>query len=104
MTTVEVSQPREALRRAQHVRLAGVAVKHEIKRGLPIAAAITDERAGVLTVLELLMAQPRWGRDRATRLLAAMAAADPADRIGELKRIRELTERQREVLAVWCDS
>lgn len=101
MAIADLPQHMTALGRAQQIRLAGVEIKHEIKAGLPIAAAITDDRAGVLTVLELLMAQPRWGRDRAIRLLATMAATDAVNRISEIKRIRELTARQRALLAEW---
>lgn len=110
MATVEmpvdvVPQNVTALRRANRSRVGGAEVKALLKRGdMMITDAIRDERAGVLTVLELLMAQPRWGYQRASRLLAQEATADPVNRISESRRVRDLTSRQRDLLASWCSS
>jgi hypothetical protein len=98
------SQHLRALKRANVVRLAATDVKREIARGkLSLADALDDDRAGVLMVMDLLMAQRKWGRDRAVRLLNAMAAEDPANRLSETKRVRELTTRQKSILASWCE-
>ena len=108
MATIE-AQPRpqvlRALDAANVSRLAAAAVKNEVKAGtLSIGEALADERSGPIRVLDLLCAQHRVGRDRVVRLLAAMAAADPSNRISEMKRVRELTARQKALLAAWCDS
>ena len=106
MATIEApSQPIQALRRGNQIRLAAVAVKREIREGrLTVAEAIADPRSGPVSVLDLLMAQRKWGRGRALGLLSAKAAADPANRISETRRVRELTERQKALLASWCAS
>lgn len=97
-------QVMSALALANRARLAAADVKAEIRTGrLSVAAALEDERSGPLTLLELLTAQHRWGRDRVMRLLKAMAAAYPAGRLSESKRVRELTARQRRLIASWCE-
>lgn len=101
MATVEVDdaavpQHMLAIRRAQASRLAGVAVKAELRAGtLTLADAIEDPRAGVLPVMDLLMALPQWGRWRASRLLAGLAVPDGA-------RVRDLAPRQRRAIVERC--
>lgn len=85
-------QHMSALDRANAVRIAGAELKREVRTGrVTIAAALLDERAGSLPVIDLLVCQHRWGRVRALKLLAA-------ERIPETKRIRDLTDRQRRVI------
>jgi hypothetical protein len=62
---------------------------------------MTDERARVVRVLDLLAAQPGWGQGRAAALLSREGVRDPANLIGYHLRIRELTARQRALLAEW---
>lgn len=95
----------DALERANTIRLAGAAVKADVKHGrLSISEALDDERSGALTILELLAARRRWGRHSVVRLLAQKAAEDPANRLSETKRVRELTARQKALLGSWCES
>jgi hypothetical protein len=90
------SQAREALEVAQRVRLAGVAVKRDVREGLlTVAAALDDERAGRLKIADLVMAQRGWGVEAARRLLIRL-------RVDELKRVEALTDRQRRVIAEAC--
>lgn len=81
-----------ALRRANEIRLAGTALKREVKAGrMSLASALADDRAQSLTVFDLLMAQPRWGRKRTLKVLVP-------NLISEGKRVRDLTDRQKRVL------
>lgn len=98
-TTAEpIPQHLAALERANTLRVAGAAVRREIKRGeLSLDQAITDPRAGVLTVFDLVAAQQRWGTARTAKALAAL-------RVRETKRVRELTVRQRAMIAEECGS
>jgi hypothetical protein len=104
MATVEV-RPQYMLHldRANVARLAAAALKRELAAGtMTVGEALADERSGPIMVLDLLAAQHRWGRWRAVRLLDAMEATYPANRISETKRVRELTARQKALLAAWC--
>lgn len=81
-----------ALAKANEVRLAAAALKREIKNGeLPIAAALEDERAQPLQIGDLLAAQHKWGSVRTRWLLEPLY-------IAEHRRVRDLTERQRQLL------
>lgn len=88
-----IPQHMDALRRANEVRFAGIAVKRDL-RGLLITleVALYDTRADSLEVLEFLRAAPGWGSVRARMLLDEL-------RISHIKRIRELTPRQKDLLA-----
>lgn len=98
-TTAELVPPHMmALATANAVRLAGAAVKREVRRGhLTVTQALSDPRSDCLEIMALLMAQPRWGVERAGRLLRV-------ELIPETKRVRDLTARQRRVLAETCDA
>lgn len=90
-----MSQAAEALSRAQTVRLARLALRREIKAGNTTVAEILrepipDEIGG--WIFELVRSTRHWGRERTVRLLRA-------HRIGELRKLSELTERQRLALA-----
>lgn len=92
-----VASPRHAqwmtaLERANEAREDACLVKREVAAGgLSLAAAMDDPRAGSIKIIELLVAQRRWGRTRARALLGR-------EMISPERRVRELTERQRRVL------
>jgi hypothetical protein len=82
-----------ALEKAQRVRLAGAQLKDEVAAGtLSVGDALFDERAGSLAVRDLLMAQHRWGRQRTVKLLGKVS-------LRETKRVRELTLREKRLVA-----
>jgi hypothetical protein len=84
-----------ALRRANDVRRARAEVKRKVAQGtLSAVDVLLDPPAAAdgCSVAELLMSQRLWGRAKSTRLLSR-------NRIDEHKAIRDLTERQRRVLA-----
>lgn len=94
---------RANLRLANQVRFASKDIKRELAKGdMPLRVALDDPRTGVLTVLDVLMAQRWWSRDRALRLLNNLAADDQFDRISETRRVRDLTERQKALLVERC--
>lgn len=89
-------QRRRALERAKVIKLGGCDLKQEVNRGeMSIEKALTDPRAAHLTVYHLLISQRRWGRERTVKTLARVE-------IRERKRVRELTDRQRQILADAC--
>lgn len=95
--TDRLEQQMVNLRKANASRLAGAAAKRKIKAGrLTVVQALDDPDAGVLTMLDLLMAQPRWGRHRALKLLSRGYRTTAY--IPEGRRVRDLTEHQRTVL------
>lgn len=82
----------DALQKGNDTRIAGAAAKRDVKAGLlTVVAALDDERAQVLPIIDLLMAQNRWGRNRALRVLSPQM-------IAENRRVRDLTDRQRRVI------
>jgi hypothetical protein len=88
------SERQEALAHANRVRTQRAALKAELKRGgVSIAAPIADPPAYLASaeVMELLMALPRFGPVRATRLLERC-------RVSPRKTIGGLSERQRREL------
>lgn len=94
---------RANLRLANQARIAGKEIKRDLAKGdMPLSVALADPRAGVLEVRDLLMAQRWWSRDRALRLLKNLADDDPVNRISETRRVRDLTARQKTLLADRC--
>jgi hypothetical protein len=88
-------QRMRALERANEIRLARARLKREIAHGHISAAYVILElpsEARNWSVGELLMSQRRWGSTRARKLLVSL-------HISEKRRIGELTDRQRRVLA-----
>jgi hypothetical protein len=84
-----------ALERANRVRLARAALKRRVASGqLSAAEVIIDSpwEADSMSVSELLMSQPRWGRTRCRRILLSLG-------LPENKQIGTMTERQRTALA-----
>lgn len=92
MTPAE-QQRTTALATANAVRCDSAAVKREIRDGLlSVTTALYDLRAGVLHVDALLGSQRGWGRYRIG--CVCNRSGVPAH-----KRVRDLTDRQREALA-----
>jgi hypothetical protein len=94
-TITKEPQRLRALGRANQVRLARAELKRRIADGRISAATVIlacPEEASSWSVSELLMSQRRWGTTRCRKFLER-------NRIGELKPIGQLTERQRRVLA-----
>lgn len=99
MATVEMAtepQHMVALRRANEVRLAAVALKREMRGGqLALPAAMEDDRAWPIEIVDLVAAQPGRGPIGAARALR---------RIGILENVRveTLTARQRGAIVEAC--
>ena len=75
-------------------------MKREIRAGaVTVAEVLRDPPSEAVgcSLRELLLSQRGWGRRRCTRFLAA-------HEIGERKLLRELTARQRELLATQLES
>jgi len=88
-----MSQHMDALARANAIRFGIAAVKREVKAGtLTVADALLDERAQPMKLGALLLAQWRWGPDRVRLLCGHML-------ISEVRRVRDLTTRQRGEIA-----
>ena len=95
---VSLEQPQHmvALAKAQQVRMAGVRIKRDLKAGrITIAQALVDPDAASLSVFDLLIARPRWGRKKAVNFLVR-------HQISETRRVRNLTARQRTMLTEAC--
>lgn len=88
-----------ALKKANRLRLAAAAVKRDLATSrIGVAEALADPRAESLELLDLLMAQRRWGRARARRAILAAAAGGDCRVplfISENRRVGDLTARQR---------
>lgn len=86
-------QRTEALKNANRIRTGISEVRKELAVGaLRVDAALEDNRAHAITIGTLLLAQPRWGPKRVREFLRRVE-------IREGKRVGELTERQRGVIA-----
>jgi hypothetical protein len=82
------------------VRLEASELRREVEAGATSPAeALFDDRAASLTVMGLLTSQYRWGEWRARRLLARVLDDTELLTLPERKRIRDLSDRQREHLA-----
>ena len=95
--TVAASDPQymEALRRANEVRFARTQTRREVSRGtLSVSEVILTCRPELrtMTLLELLIAQHRWGAKRSRDLLAELD-------LPETKSLGTMTERQRRLVA-----
>ena len=84
-----------ALQKANQIRLARAEVKRQVSAGEVSAAEVIlacPEEVKSMAVMDLLMAQHRWGRQRCRKLLGQAQLA-------ESKRIGRMTVRQRFALA-----
>jgi len=99
MTTAERTRQREkSLEEANRVRYEWRDLKGELKDGrVGIGDALTDPRGSSWPVLKLLMAQRGWGENRAKRLLDGLS-------ISALRRIGDLTDRQRAEITVFVEN
>jgi hypothetical protein len=94
-TITSAPQRMQALERANQVRRDRAELKRKIAEGRVSAAEVIledREEAASWTVRELLMSQRRWGNARCRNFLEG-------NQISELKRLGELTPRQRTLLA-----
>ena len=90
ITASRYEQRMSALQRANQIKDDAFAIRRDVAAGrLTVADALDDERADSMTVMSLLMAQPRWGRTRSLNLLQPRW-------ISESRRVRQLTDRQRD--------
>jgi hypothetical protein len=88
-----MSQQMEALEIANRVRFGGIHVRQEVTAGLiTVAEALEDPRAGSMPIGRLLCAQRAWGPTKAHRLLNGLS-------IWPTRKVRELTERQKRLIA-----
>lgn len=89
----------QALRKANRVRFGMGEVKRSIFIGeMTVAEALDDQRAGSLSVNDLLAAQRRWGVVRVERALWRLGerlAGPCSPPFNGFKRVRELTSRER---------
>jgi len=95
-----MNQPQymDALDRANEIRLARAETKQQVFRGeTSIKDALALECCQGMKVIQLLMAQWWWGRERALNALTAW-------RISEDRSVSSLTERQRTLIAEACES
>src|SRR3954453_6069931 len=85
-------QRREALEIANRCRLAGAQVRREIPAGtLSLADALDDPRAQQSPIGRLVLAQPRGGECKASRLFRRLE-------MWPQRRVRDLTDRQRTLI------
>lgn len=94
METPALDQVHAALAKANFVRLARATEKKRIRDGetnvIAVLRATPDYMEG-MTVLDLLMAQRRWGLRRASTVLTEA-------RVSQMKTIGGLTQRQRDAI------
>jgi len=98
--TTRTAQYMDALDRANAVRLARAQVKREVNLGeRDITEVILNPPTGCHTmpIIDLLMAQRRWGKGRVNKLLSSIP-------MPEKKPIGSLTERQRNTLVSYLTS
>lgn len=85
----------QALAKANQVRLARAALKRAIAGGEVSVAEVVVEapwESKTMSISELLASQHRWGRTRSRKFLSALG-------LGENKRLKTLTKRQRGLVA-----
>lgn len=88
------TQRLQALRRANEVRLARAAMKHQIAAGkMSVSDAISSDSTEIarMAVIELLLCQRSWGYARCRALLMAVP-------MPETKTVGSMTARQRSLL------
>lgn len=89
-----MSQQLEALSKANEIRARNAEVKRQIRAGeMTVAEAIYTEEIGSMKVASLIEAQDYWGPTKSRKLLAFIGAS-------RALRVRDLTDRQRDLLAM----
>jgi hypothetical protein len=91
----------ESLARANKVRHDGAELKGELRaRTITLVEALEDPRAQPLPVIDVLMAYPRVGVTIARRMMlrAQICESSSVASPRTLKRVRDLTDRQRQSL------
>lgn len=87
-----------ALEHANEIRFARARLRAGLAAGtVTVAGALDAECAQTMTLIDLLMSQHRWGRQRALRALGHVGA------VSERRRIGDLTDRQRGLLLLALD-
>jgi anti-anti-sigma factor len=89
------SQPLQALRRANRLRIARSQLRHRVADGQVTAGAVVLEsppETATMSLFDLLRCQPMWGTRRTHRFLIGCE-------ISETKTIGSLTDRQRTAIA-----
>jgi hypothetical protein len=90
-----------ALAEANVRRLAGAEVRRELAdHRLSIEDAVRDERAGALTVDKLLRSVPGVGRAAVPSILARARIVTAGNMADPTRRVRMLTDRQRDALVL----
>ncbi len=85
----------DALAKANKVRLARAKLKRSVHKGeVTVAEVVLDGpwEAKSMSVAELLISQPRWGRARCRKLLQGVP-------MSETKTVGAMTDRQRKAVA-----
>ena len=91
-----MSQPLEALERANRVRYGRRDVKAELASGiLPLRDALADERVATMPVHKLLASMRSWGPTRAMTLLVEVG-------VSPLRELGSLTDRERDFIAEYA--
>ncbi len=93
-------QHMHALETANRVRLARAELKRRVRAGRLDIAEVVREcpwEAETMRIGELLGAQRRWGRIRVRKFLSLL-------RLGENRQLKQLTLRQRSLLAAELDA
>jgi hypothetical protein len=102
-----MSQPQHmiALKKANEVRFARVAVKRDLWKGrITLADAFEEECVASMPIFDLLRAQYRWAEVRTRKALALAATLlGRAAPLPENKTVGSLTDRQKQALVQACE-
>lgn len=92
-----LEQRRDALRRANEVRVVRAQMKREVKAGERDPRTLLDHAdTGSMKLMDLLLAIPKVGRVKANRMLVS-------HRISPSKTLGGLSRRQRDDVRYWLD-
>lgn len=85
----DLSQPMEALKEANRIRIKRASVKRDVKAGkVSVKYAMNHPECLNATVIEILSSQHRWGRTRSRKLIGEFPG------LSESRRCVDLTKRQ----------
>lgn len=92
-----------ALKRANEVRLARSAVKHQLRDGtMSLEDALDDPAVQTMEIGLLLEAQWGWGELRVVRLLGALRNSSPSTTLDPRRHVGALTDRERAAIVRAC--